>query len=181
MSRGHTHAHDLSKAELDDLLAEALANLKVKRRLARPFKLDHTYDIALLGSSAVGGGTVYLDRHLRAKGKPFGILPLQGRWIDVKQPLIRHERLEQTLEDELGWPYEPIAHPVAEHWEEQLVKKMGFDPKAYERMLEPLIKADEVEKLQRIPTDLDLRPLMSDSEPEDKTILKHIREKIGSK
>src|SRR6266446_6122360 len=140
MSAGHHHReHDLEPAELDDLLAEALANRKVKARLAKPWNLSIAYDIPLLGSSAIGGGTVYLDRHLRNNGGgPFGILPLEGRAIDVKPPLIRHERLEQAIEDELGWPYK-LAHPVAQHWEEKLVKAKGFDPKAYERMLEPYI------------------------------------------
>lgn len=161
MSAGHHAKHDLSPAELDDLLDEALANPKIRRRLAKPFKLVTTDDVSLLGSSSIGGGRVYLDRHLRHKNWPYGILPVDGRRLDVKPGLIRHERLEQALEDICGWPYMPLAHPVAQHWEERDYKQKGFDPADVERAFSPFIKHDEAERITKSPTDLDMRPLMS--------------------
>ena len=160
MSSGHHAKRDLSASELDDLLAEALANPKIKARLARPFKLVNSFDIAMLGSSSVGGHNVYLDRHLQHLENSYGTIPVNGRWLNVKPGLIRHERLEQALEDELGWPY-ALAHNVAQHWEERLYRQRGFDPREVERAFVPYIKHDSVERITRSPTDLDMRPLMA--------------------
>ena len=158
---GHQHTSDLSNDELDDLLDEALANAKIRKRLARGFKLVTDFDIALLGSSAIGGGTVYLDRHLKYRKWPYGTLAVASRKLNVIPGLIRHERLEQALEDELGWPYVKLAHPVAQHWEERLYRNQGFDPAAVERMFEPYIKFDAKERIVKTPPDLDMRPLLA--------------------
>lgn len=174
MSSGHHAKHDLSPAELDDLLDEALANPKIKKRLARHFNLITDSDIALLGSSSIGGINVYLDRHLSYKKWPYGILPVQSRKLDVKPELIRHERLEQALEDELGWPYMPLAHPVAQHWEERGYRAKGFDPREVERMFRPFIKHDEAERIIKSPTDLDMRPLLAP--PRSTAIIEKINE-----
>lgn len=173
MSAGHRHAHKLTDAELDDLLDEALANSKVKKRLSRGFTLVTDYDIALLGSSSVGGLNVYLDRHLRYKNWPYGVIPVRFARLDVKPGLIRHERLEQACEDELGWSYD-LAHPVAQHYEERLYKAKGFDPRAVEKAFKPFIKADEHERIVKSPTDLDMRPLLAP--PPDTAIIKRVRE-----
>lgn len=161
MSSAHPHTAKLSKSELADLLAEALANPKVKARLAKPYKLVTSYDIALLGSSSIGGENVYLDRHLREGKAPFGVLTVAGRKLDVKPGLVRHERLEQALEDIFGWSYE-IAHEVATAYEEQLYRAKGFDPRKVEAAFEPYIKKDEGENIVRTPTDLDMRPMLGD-------------------
>lgn len=158
MSAGHHAKHDLSTKELDDLLDEALANPKIKARLARPFSLIIDYDISLLGSSSIGGHNVYLDRHLRFKNWPYGVIPVRFKRLDVKPGLIRHERLEQAIEDELGWPYLPLAHPVAQHFEERDYIAKGFNPRDVEVAFKPFIKADEHERIVKSPTDLDMRP-----------------------
>ena len=134
MSSGHHRSSDLTQSELDELLTEALAHPKVKRCLALPFTLVKDFDIPYLGSSSIGGKKVFLDRHLKFRDWPYGILPLQYRRIDVKPPLIRHERLEEILENELGWSYFKYAHPTAQHYEERWVRLRGFDPKDYEKI-----------------------------------------------
>lgn len=189
MSSGHHKPHDLTEHELDDLLDEVLANAKIKARLARTFELTAQYDMALLGSSSIGGHRVHLDRHLHevrpvriAKDKTlntppgafrsehlhrnghvraYGIILVKDRPLDVKPGLIRHERLEQALEDELGWPYDRLAHPVAQHWEERDYRAKGFDPKDVEKAFRPHIKHDEAERIVLTPTDLDMRPLLA--------------------
>ncbi len=161
MSAGHQANGDLSQAELDSLLDHALADTRVKKRLARSFKLDTSYDIALLGSSAIGGWTVYFDRHLRYRNWPYGVIPVRYRRLDVKPGLLRHERLEVILEDLFGWPYLPLAHFVAQHWEERDYKAKGFDPAEVENAFKPFIKADSLERIIRSPTDLDQRPLLA--------------------
>jgi hypothetical protein len=177
VSTGHRHKSDLSDDELVDLLAEALDSAKIKKRLSEHYTLVTDYDIPLLGSSSIGGRKVYLDRHLKYGPKnghggwPYGILPLQGKSIDVRPPLVRHERLEQACEDILGWPYK-IAHAVATRWEHDLVKRKGFDPEKYEDVLAPYIKADQHERIVKVPTDLDRRPMLAP--PVDRKLIDHV-------
>jgi hypothetical protein len=174
MSAGHHQKHDLSETELDDLLAEALANPKIKKRLERPFKLITNYDIALVGSSSIGGAHVYFDRHLHDGNKPVGFLSVGGKILNTRPGLTRHERLEQALEDELGWPYDKLAHPVAQKYEEKDYRAKGFDPKDVEKAFAPFIKADAHERIKRSPTDLDMRPLMAP--PVNKELIAKINE-----
>lgn len=175
MSAGHGKGgeHKLAPRDLDDFLDEALAHAKIKARLARPFKLKTNFDIALLGSSGIGGGNVYLDRHLKHDSWPYGVLPVAGNRLDVKLGLVRHERLEQACEDVFGWPYD-LAHQVAQQWEERDYRQKGFDPAAVERAFEPFIKADAKEKIEKCPTDLDLRPEIAP--PKDTAIIAHIKQ-----
>jgi hypothetical protein len=172
MSAGHHHKSSLSERELDDLLDKALAHPKIKERLAKPYKLVTSFDIALLGSSAIGGHSVYLDRHLHARGCPYGVILVRGKPLDTKPGLVRHERLEQALEDIFGWHYIDLAHPVAQHWEERDYRRKGFDPRAVERAFRPFIKADEHERITRTPTDLDMRPLLAP--PKSSALIAHI-------
>jgi hypothetical protein len=173
MSAGHGHKTDLTPQEMDDLLDEALANPKVKARLARPFRLITTTDVPLVGSSGVGGWNVYFDRNLRVRNHPYGLLLVKGKWLDVKPGLVRHERGEQTFEDVLGWPYLPFAHFVAQHWEERDYKVKGFNPEDVEAVFQPLIKRDAHERITKVATDLDMRPLMFP--PRDSGIIAHVK------
>ena len=159
MSSGHrtSHKHKLTSEELDDLLDEALADPKIKAHLARPHKLNWTYDIPYIGSSSIDGATVYFDRHLPR------LLPVGGRKLPVTTGLTRHERLEQTLEDEYGWPY-PLSHQVATHWEHRDYLRRGFRPEAVEKAYAPYIKSGEGERITRVPADLDLRPELQEKD-----------------
>lgn len=174
MSGGHHAKHDLTQFELDDLLDEVLGNPKIKARLAKPYKFLADYDIALLGSSSIGGEHVYGDRHLREGKGPYGVIMVKGKKLNVVPDLIRHERLEQALEDVLGWPYDKLAHPVAQHWEERGYARKGFDPKDVEVAFRPFIKHDEHERITRSPTDLDMRPLLAP--PKSTALIAHVNE-----
>ena len=177
MSAGHRHPSKFSESDLDDILDEILAHKRVKERLARAYKLVTDYDIALLGSSSVGGAHVYLDRHLRGRGLPYGVIPVGKRQLDTKQGLTRHERLEQALEDLFGWSYD-LSHCVAQHWEHRDYKRRGFDPAAVERAYKPFIKSDEHERIVRTPTDLDMRPLLAP--PKSTALIEHINKTAQS-
>src|ERR1700756_3888152 len=106
MSAGHHHPSTFTQGQLDDILDKVLANKKVKEALARPYTLVTDYDIALLGSSSVDHRHVYLDRHLRSRNCPYGVIVVDKSKLDVKPGLVRHERLEQILEDVFGWSYD---------------------------------------------------------------------------
>jgi hypothetical protein len=169
----HSHSHKFTDKELNEVLDDCLSHPKIKARLARPYKLVTSFDIALLGSSSIGGARVYLDRHLRHDGGPFGVILVERKPLDVKPGLIRHERLEQALEDELGFTYEH-AHVIAQHWEERDYRRKGFSPGDVERAFKPYIKQDEHERIQKSPTDLDLRPVIAP--PKSTALLKRINE-----
>lgn len=173
MSAGHRgRERKLSLADCKIIFQEAKSDPKFKERMARPYRLSTEDDIPLLGSSSKGGKTVYLDRHLRYQNKPYGLIPVNGKLMNVKGPLIEHERVEQALEDIYGFAYEP-AHEVATFAEHRIVEFMGFDPEAYEKALKPYIKADEHERIERVPSDLDIRPELAP--PVDKALLAHIK------
>lgn len=179
MSAGHAHeGAKFSAKEIAQLAREALANPLVRKRLERKHTLDIDHDIVYLGSSSIGGATVYLDRHLRVARQPHGHLLIGGRFYQTTRPLTRHERLEQACEDELGWVY-GLAHRVATWWEHELVRaQLTWIPEdkrvpAYEAALKPYIKADEHEKLIRVPGDLDIRPLLAP--PMSKALVDHVR------
>ena len=162
----------LSSGECKDILEEAKSNPKFRERMARSCRLSGDYDIPLLGSSSKDGKTVYLDRHLRHQDKPYGLIPVDGKLLNVKPFLIEHERVEQALEDIYGFTYE-AAHEVATFAEHRLVEFKGFDPKDYEKALEPYIKADDHERIKRVPADLDIRPELAP--PVDKSLLARIK------
>jgi hypothetical protein len=173
MSSGHRgREKTLSLAERKDIFQEAKSDPKFDKRMARPFRLSTEYDIPLLGSSSKDGSTVYLDRHLRYRNNPYGLIPVNGKLMNVKFPLIEHERVEQALEDIYGLKYEQ-AHEVATFAEHRIVEFKGFDPDDYEKALEPYIKADDHERLVRIPPDLDIRPELAP--PVDKALLARLK------
>ena len=162
MSAGHRgHEGKPPQSELDDLLDHALADPKIKRALTQPYRFINTFDIALVGSSAIGWRHGYIDRHLHSPGLPFGWLRVDGRPLDVRPGLKRHEHLEVILENVRGWPYLPLSHFVAQNYEERYYREKGFDPAAVERTFKPFIKSDALERITKVPTDLDQRPLLA--------------------
>jgi hypothetical protein len=173
MSSGHRHQGKLTDKELDALLDEVLADRRAQAELAKPYKVDVSYDIALLGSSAVGWRTIYIDRHFREKNGAFGVLTVGGRKLDTKPGLLRHERLEAVCENVFGWPYE-LSHFVAQHFEERDYKAKGFKPEDVEKAFKTYIKGDEGEPITKSPTDLDMRPLMAP--PADTKIIARVHE-----
>ncbi len=149
-------------------LNRILANSKVKARLARPFKVDKSYDSPLLGGSSWDGSIVYIDRHLpksiKINRKPVSPLPF----------LIEHERVENAIMNAMGYKYDP-AHELATLAEHKKVKAAGIDLKAYETALKPYIKNDSTEKLTRVPKDLNLHPYLDEEDSETRAILAHFK------
>jgi hypothetical protein len=168
-------AHDKRWVRFNKLVDESLKDPKIKAWLGRPFDVVTKYDMWYLGSSSIGGEHVYLDRHLCAPGKSVGVIEIDGKMTNVRPPLIRHERLEQALEDVWNLPYlandpdDPSAHVLATIYEHRIVK----NSRSYERALRPFIKASQHERLVAVPGDVDLRPVLSP--PFDRELLARIR------
>ena len=67
----------------------------------------------------------------------------------------------KALIDALHWGYDH-AHAVATAAERRAVMQGGLIWKSYQEAYRPYIKADEHEKLKRVPADLDLTPYLGD-------------------
>ena len=101
------------------------------------------------------GKTIYVDRHLPEKleyhhdGKQ--------RDYDPRRFLIDHESMEKALIDAFGWRY-AHAHEAATAYERRHVLQSGLLWQPYQDAYRPYIKADEHEKLKKVPAELDLTP-----------------------
>jgi hypothetical protein len=148
MSSGHRHRGvSLGDHEVD----QALAHPEVRRRLARTPRVDRSWDIPYLGGYSEDGRTIFLDRHL-----PRGFA-YRGRQVDLDRFLILHEEVEKALIDELYFKY-AHAHEVATRAEENAVRAAGINVPWYRKTLAPMIKADALERLLRVPGKLSMKP-----------------------
>jgi hypothetical protein len=148
MSSGHLiKGESLGDREFD----KAMAHPKVRQRLARHVSLSRDWDIPYLGGYSMDGRTIYLDRHLPRR------FLYRGRQVDTDRFLILHEEIEKTLIDMLDMHY-AHAHEIATRAEENAVREAGIDVNWYRKMLKPLIKADALERLLRVPGALDMTP-----------------------
>jgi hypothetical protein len=132
------------------------------RLVHRARKLDHEHDLPYLAGYSTDGETIYIDRHLpktlhcEHDGRKYSFDPV---------PFLQtHESWEKALIDHFGWKYGP-AHQVATKIEHRQVLAHGipihlYDGKGSE--LQKYIKADEHEKLKKVPQDLDLTPYHGD-------------------
>ena len=173
MSSGHRHheGFGLNSQILDRLLK----NEKIQQELNWPHEINKDYDIPYLGSSSKDGKTIYFDRHLpkTVKLERDGIV----KEIDPIQFLTMHESLEKTLIDQLNWTYSE-AHKAATAYERRgVLQWLGpgwWDP--YQRQMEKFVKADEHEKLKKVPRNLDTTPYLGD-EP----LLTHLKKAMKAK
>jgi hypothetical protein len=159
MSTGHDHPG--AGSSHSSLLIDRLRKDPEISRLRHRYKqLDDSYDLPYLGGYSKDGKIIYIDRHLpemleyRHDGKIKEFRP--------RQYLIEHESWEKALIDALGWGYDH-SHAVATAAERRTVMQDGILWKPYQGAYRPYIKADEHEKLKRVPADLDLTPYLGDS------------------
>jgi hypothetical protein len=152
MSSGHLiKGESLGDREVD----KALANPKIRQRLAHRTRVDRDWDIPYLGGYNIDGHVIYLDRHLPRR------FLYRGRRVDTDRFLILHEEIEKALIDALDMSY-AHAHEIATRAEENAVGEAGIEVPWYRKMLKPLIKADDHKKLLRVPAALDMTPYRSE-------------------
>jgi hypothetical protein len=176
MSSGHRHdeGFGLNSQALDRLLN----NDNIRSELFEQRQIDKSFDIPYLGGYSVDGKTIYFDRHLPDTIK----LKRDSQQIEFNpiEILRLHESFEKTLIDVLHIDYAQ-AHKAATAYERRgLLTRYGpgwWD--AYQSCMEKYIKADEHEKLKRLPKDLDLLPYLSP--PTDHKLLECIYKVIGVK
>ena len=133
------------------------ANPAVREKLWMPRTEDNSFDIPYIAGYSKDGKTIYYDRHLPE------VLKLKydrsTRDINPREFLRLHETLEKAIIDALGWGYYH-AHAAATAWERRNVfERLGpqwWMP--YQHAMDGYAKADEHEKIKRVPKDLDLTP-----------------------
>ena len=126
--------------------------LDVVRALRRRVRIvSREYDIPYIAGYSKDGHTVFIDRHL----------PHSFRWLTktvrVDPFLLTHEIVEKALLDELRLHY-LHAHQIATRAERDAVKAAGVSWWVYQRFMKKYEKPIEVEKLVRVPPNLDLTP-----------------------
>jgi hypothetical protein len=195
VSTGHAHRHGhggigLSAHEVD----KALANPMFVRMMRRPWKLDTSHDLPYLAGYSKDGLTRYVDRHfggdpVLVQPELMGMVKIGGRVINCIPFLVGdpgaddlrkrngHEGSEKSGIDAFGWRYQH-AHEVATAIERRCVIMAGIDWMEYSRALAPYIKADEKEKIQLVPADLDLTPYLSP--PVSRSLLAHLKAHMGN-
>lgn len=146
MSTGHAH-----QSEPPQGWRAIIAQPAVQRLIKRARNLNREFDIPYLAGYSTDGTTIYIDRHMPEEVK------YRGKAVPTDRFLELHEAVEKALIDALGWGYLK-AHAIAEAAEEDAERAAHCDPAELQKCFAPYIKADEVEKLQRCPPDLDMTP-----------------------
>ena len=139
---------------------DKLRRITVPSLERRPARLDVGYDIPYLGGYSVDGTVIYLDRRL----------PRFIEGVEVWRYIWVHERTEKALIDAMGWSYEK-AHAAATRAEHCAVLSAGYEPRWYESLLAPWIRAADHESVTEVPADLDLTPYRDEN---DRRILREL-------
>ncbi len=172
MSAGHgdIDTRGLSTVTINRLLEDP----EVKKRLYAPHIINREHDLPYLGGYSEDGTTIYIDRHF-----PDSLTIYDDgnkRTFNPIPHIVDHERFEKAVMDALGWGYSH-AHEAANGFERRGVLKTGLFWGPYNKVLDPYIKADEHEKLEKVPKDLDLAPYKEP--PVDHKLLAHLEAAMG--
>ena len=162
MSGGHhrLHAFGMGSHQLD----EVMKNPMVRERLNMPRKINYDYDMPYVGGYSTDGKTIYGDRHLPDE------IELE---LDNQRKIVRpaeflfdydgHEPVEWSVMDALGWGYEHAhAGPATGSERRKVLRRLGpgwWQP--WQNAIEKYVKADEHEKLKKMPKDYDMRPVLA--------------------
>lgn len=170
MSTGHFHTQFKNVDHVKLALAKAVRMPAIKVRLHdTKFKLNRDYDIPYLGGYSRDGKIIYIDRHLPMT------LPIGGKRIHIFPYLITHERTEKALLDFAGMRYDE-AHRCATFVAHLELNKHDISSTLYEKALDPYIKADQHEKIRKVPIDLDYRPY---KDSHDTILISRMREALN--
>jgi hypothetical protein len=130
----------------DDVLVDAVKAIHRRVRI-----VNSDYDIPYIAGYSVDGRTVFIDRHL----------PKTFRWlmktVRVEPFILTHEIVEKALLDELRLHY-LHAHQIAVRAERDAVKAAGIPWWVYQGFMKKHEKAIEKERIERVPSSLDLTP-----------------------
>ena len=163
MSAGHKlnnkYGPDFVKANLS-IYTDGL----ILQEMAKPYLVFRNYDIPYLAGYSVSGGHFYIDRHLPRYLRA-------GRKTFETRLVLNHERMEAAIIHKYNWEY-AAAHAMAEHYEDNIYRELGYDPTLVEAAYKPYIKEAASEKIKIAPKDLDLSPYTDSNDRKDLAKLK---------
>ena len=174
MSAGH-ESHPATGALSSHTIDRILTNPAIREHVYRSYDLDHDHDLPYLAGYSKDGKTIYIDRHL-----PEHISYVSDGLKKEFNPsdfVKLHEILEKACIDVLGWGYYH-AHEAANGYERRAVMRAGLLWTPYNKALAPYIKADEHEKLKKVPADLDMTPYYAP--PVNKKLVAHMKKVMKS-
>ena len=126
--------------------------LDVIKAIGRSVRVvNRFYDIPYIAGYSKDGSTVFIDRHVPRTVR------FLTRKVRIDPFLLTHEIVEKALLDELRLHY-LHAHQIALRAERDAVKAAGLSWWLYQRAMKTYEKPIEEEKLQRVPSSLDLTP-----------------------
>lgn len=171
MSSGHHHSTDLPDEEARRILHAAMGNAAFRKRLYdSKYSINRDFDIPYLAGYSKDAKIIYVDRHL-----PIQLL-ISGQRIAILPFLVTHERTEKALLDFFDFKY-PKAHQVATFAEHKELRSRKISPSLYEKALDPYIKADQHEKIIKVPRDLDFEPYR---DSRDDRLLERMKDKMAA-
>lgn len=169
MSTGHQHAGKMDPDEAKKILHMAMGNAAFRTRLYdSKYRIDRDFDVPYVAGYSKDAKTIYIDRHLPI------ILLIGGRRIAIIPYIVTHERTEKALLDFFDFNYSK-AHKVATFAEHRELRSQNVSPNLYEKALDPYIKADQHEKILKVPKDLDMEPYR---DSRDLRLLERMRDKM---
>jgi hypothetical protein len=127
------------------------------KTILKKVKLNRIYDIPYLAGYSKDRKTIFIDRHM----PKFFIF--KGRKIFTDRFLILHECVEKALIDSLKLHYQ-FAHQIALRVEKAAVETEKISWFQYNRFMQKYIKEIGDEKLERVPSKLDIRPYLDEKD-----------------
>ena len=150
MSAGDREDDEADETGLDRVSREAW--FRAGMRL--PFDVDHGHDVPYVGGSSIDGGCIYVDRHFPRR------IAVGSQSVDVWPGLIRHEQVEGVLLRSGRFDY-VHAHHIANAAEERVYRALGLDPAQTDRAYGRYIRSEDLERLTRVPADLNMMPYLA--------------------
>lgn len=120
---------------------------EIQEIIKRPIKVNKSYDIPYVAGYSTDAKTVYIDQHFKDN--------MHGK--NVLKYVVMHEVIEKHLIDKYKFKYEH-AHLIALYVERKHVRAAGLNWNRYEDFVLDQYKGMHHEKLQNVPSDLDLTP-----------------------
>lgn len=153
---------------LDDSNLSKVILVQTLKTILKKVKIDRTYDIPYVAGYSKDRKIIYIDRHL-----PKSFL-FRGHKIFTDRFIVLHETIEKALIDEYNLAYQ-FAHQIALRIEKATVEAEKISWYQYNRFMEKYIKDIGDEKLERVPSNLDLTPYLDEH---DKKALKSLKKAI---
>lgn len=150
MCTGHFHSSPID-LKVETEYQRCLSDNRVYERIYNErYAIDTSYDIPYIGGYSRDGKTIYVDRHLPL------VLNIDGTRRAVVPFITVHERTEKALIDILDKDYDD-AHRLASFAVRLELRDRGISPIAYERVMDAWIKADKLDRIKKVPKDLDFK------------------------